>query len=169
MGTDHDLKWGPKCMESAVFTVPRRLAGLLMLLTSGRSITLLILIACLAPGCDNGGREAQENHVMKKTPTIVESNFGALPDGTQVSLFTLTNGNGVEAKITNYGGTITSLKTKDRNGNLENIVLGFDDLGSYLRGTSYFGAMIGRYANRIARGRFRLGNESYQLDTSQGS
>lgn len=105
---------------------------------------------------------------MNKTPSIVESHFGTMEDGTKISLFTLTNSNGVEAKIITYGGIITSLKTKDKDGNLGDIVLGFNELEPYLQGTPYFGALIGRYGNRIAEGRFNIGEESYQLDTNHG-
>lgn len=90
-------------------------------------------------------------------------------EGQAVELFNLTNRDGVEAKVMSYGGTIVSLKTPDRAGKLEDVVLGFDDLEGYLKTKSYFGALIGRYANRIARGRFTLDGVEYQLATNDGA
>jgi aldose 1-epimerase len=106
--------------------------------------------------------------LMQKSPAVSVSPFGSLPDGTKVELYTLSNRHGTEARITNYGGIITALKTRDRQGRLMDIVLGFDDLASYLKGTPYFGALIGRYGNRIARGRFSIDGKSYTLATNGG-
>ena len=80
--------------------------------------------------------------------------FGKLPDGTAVSLFTLTNAKGMTMKVMNYGGVITSLTAPDKNGNLEDVVLGYDSLSGYLKSSPYFGALIGRYGNRIGKGKF---------------
>lgn len=82
--------------------------------------------------------------------------------------YTLKNANGIELRATNYGGIITSLKTPDADGNMADIVLGFDDLQSYADQSVYFGALIGRYGNRIAEGRFELNGESYQLTVNDG-
>jgi len=97
----------------------------------------------------------------------VES-FGKLPSGEEVRLFTLTNKNGMEARIMNYGGAIVSLKTPDRNGQLADVVLGFDSLDGYLKGSPYFGALVGRYGNRIAGGKFVLNGETYTLPVNNG-
>lgn len=94
--------------------------------------------------------------------------FGHAPDGTEVRLFTLRNAHGVRATITNYGGILTSLLVPDRAGQLGDVVLGFDNLADYLRESPYFGALIGRYGNRIARGRFPLDGNEYQLATNDG-
>lgn len=94
--------------------------------------------------------------------------FGRLADGSAVSLFTLTNADGLVARITDYGGIITELHTRDRDGVLADIVLGFDNLAPYLGEHPYFGALIGRYANRIAGGRFLLDGANYQLDVNNG-
>lgn len=99
---------------------------------------------------------------------ITRSNFGKLPNGKEVFLFTVTNKNGVEMKITNYGGIITSLKTPDKNGKLEDIVLGYDHLDGYLKESPYFGAIVGRYANRIANGKFKLEGKEYTLALNNG-
>jgi aldose 1-epimerase len=88
--------------------------------------------------------------------------------GSDVDIFTLTNIHGIEARITDYGATLVSLKTPDRNGRLQNIVLGFDDVGSYPQGKSYYGATVGRYANRIAKARFTLEGKAYQLAVNDG-
>ncbi len=91
-----------------------------------------------------------------------------MDDGRQVQLFTLSNENGMEVSITNYGGIVTSLKVPDRDGNIENVVLGFDNLEQYKSGHPFFGAIAGRYANRIANGQFELNGETYQLATNNG-
>jgi aldose 1-epimerase len=84
-------------------------------------------------------------------------------DGAQVDLYTLKNTNGLEAHITNYGGIVVSLTVPDKNGNLGDVVLGYDTLNDYLGNTPYFGALIGRYGNRIAKGRFTVDGVDYQL------
>lgn len=106
--------------------------------------------------------------VMPKSPTFTVSPFGALPDGTTVELYTLANRHGTEVGIMTYGGTLTALRTRDRQGRLADIVLGFDGLEPYLKGTPYFGALIGRYGNRIAKGRFTLDGQTYTLATNGG-
>lgn len=99
---------------------------------------------------------------------IRESDFGTTASGEAVSVFTLTNKNGMAVKIINYGGTILSLTAPDRDGKFENIVLGYEILSDYEAGTSYLGALIGRYANRIAAGRFELDGDTYTLATNNG-
>jgi aldose 1-epimerase len=84
------------------------------------------------------------------------------------TVYTLKNESGFEVSITNYGGAITSLKAPDRHGNFADIVLGFDSLDDYARNTRYFGPLIGRHANRIARGRFSLDGVEYQLPCNNG-
>lgn len=87
-------------------------------------------------------------------------------DGKKVYLYTLTNSNGVEVKITNYGGIITSWLAPGKNGEKANIVLGFDSLSTYLAGHPYFGALIGRYGNRIGKGIFKIDTATYKLATN---
>lgn len=103
-----------------------------------------------------------------ETQTVQVEEFGTLEDGTSVQLYTLTNENGMEVKITNYGGTVTSILAPDKDGNLENVVLGFDSLDKYLAGTPYFGAIIGRYGNRIGDATFTLNGETYELNANDG-
>lgn len=100
--------------------------------------------------------------------TVTKESFGKTADGQNVDLYTLRNVHGVEAKITNYGGIVTSLKVPDRRGKFDDVVLGFNDLDSYLKGHPYFGALIGRYGNRIAKGRFTLNGVEYKLAVNNG-
>ncbi len=99
---------------------------------------------------------------------ITKQPFGATKDGTPVDIYTLRNSKGAEAKICNYGGIVVSLKVPDRKGQLGDVVLGYDTLGGYLKETPYFGALIGRYGNRIAKGKFALGGKEYTLATNNG-
>jgi aldose 1-epimerase len=92
--------------------------------------------------------------------------FGKMPDGRDVYLFSLRNSKGAEALISNYGGIVTSLKMPDRNGNYGDVVLGYDNLPDYLKESPFFGALIGRYGNRIARGKFTLDGQQYTLATN---
>lgn len=94
--------------------------------------------------------------------------FGMTPEGREVELFTLTNARGVELRAMTYGAIIVSLRTPDRTGRLDDIVLGHDSLGGYLRDSPYFGAVVGRYGNRIAKGRFTLDGTTYRLATNNG-
>jgi aldose 1-epimerase len=100
--------------------------------------------------------------------TVTKESFGKTSPGEAVDLYTLRNIHGVEAKITNYGGIVVSLKVPDRNGKFDDIVLGFNDLESYLKSHPYFGAIIGRYGNRIAKGRFTLNGVEYKLAVNNG-
>lgn len=106
-------------------------------------------------------------------PGIERSKFGTLPDGREVDCYRITNDNGIEMRVINYGGIIVSLKTPDRSGHLDDIVLGFNTLDDYLspayqQANPYFGALIGRYGNRIANGRFTIDGETYQIPTNDG-
>lgn len=106
-------------------------------------------------------------------PGVERSLFGHLPDGREVDCYRITNDHGLEMRVINYGGIIVSLKTPDRSGDLDDIVLGFDALDDYLsqayrQANPYFGALIGRYGNRIADGRFSLEGETYRLPTNDG-
>ncbi len=124
------------------------------------------LISACQPGHQQSNETANTTSIMKAT--ITQNPFGTLPDGNPVNLFTLTNKNGVEVKIINYGGIIVSLKTPDRTGKMADIVLGFDSLAPYLDTHPYFGAIIGRFGNRIAKARFTLDGKEYQLAANNG-
>jgi aldose 1-epimerase len=103
-----------------------------------------------------------------RKPTVTNAPFGTTPDGTPVELFTLTNAQGMEVRAMTYGGIIVSLKVPDRAGHLDDVVLGFDSLSGYLKDSPYFGAIIGRFANRIAKGRFTLDGKTYTLAINNG-
>jgi aldose 1-epimerase len=98
--------------------------------------------------------------------SIVKEAFGTMPDGNAVDLYVLTNSNGVQSSITTFGGIVTMLTSPDRNGELGDIVLGFDQLEGYLAEHAYFGAIIGRYGNRIGGGTFTLDDQQYILATN---
>ena len=95
--------------------------------------------------------------------SIEKKAFGKTKEGINVDQYILKNRNGMEISTINYGGIITSWKTKDRDGNYQDIVLGFDNLSEYESESPYFGAIIGRYGNRIAKGKFTLNDENYNL------
>jgi aldose 1-epimerase len=99
---------------------------------------------------------------------INSQHFGTTPDGRDVRLFSLNSDDGLQVRITDYGGIITSINTPDRAGKPADIVLGHDTLEGYLNRSRYFGALIGRYANRIARGEFSLNGDTYRLARNNG-
>ena len=92
-----------------------------------------------------------------------KSAFGKMKDGEPVGLYTLTNTGGMEVAITNYGGVVVSIKAPDRSGKFADVVLGFDTFDAYLNNTPFFGALVGRYGNRIAKARFTLDGHEYHL------
>lgn len=100
--------------------------------------------------------------------SIAQNPFGTLSDGTAISLYTLKNASGMEARITNFGGILVSLLAPDRQGNPGDIVLGYDTLTEYVDDSFYFGAIVGRYANRIARGTFTVEGVTYALARNNG-
>ncbi len=101
-------------------------------------------------------------------PGVTQKPFGSV-DGQDVQLYTLRNASGAEATITNYGGIVVTLLVPDRSGQLVDVVLGYDQLEGYLKSTPYFGALIGRYGNRIAQGKFTLAGKTYTLATNNGA
>ena len=124
------------------------------------SIIIILAIAPVMIAC--------KQQYAAKVQNIARAEFGKLPDGRLVDLYTLTNKNGLIIKVTNYGGTVTALSVPDKNGTLIDIVLGFDDLKEYLKATAYFGAIIGRYGNRIAKGKFTIDGITYPLAKNNG-
>lgn len=99
---------------------------------------------------------------------IQQAPFATLPDGTQVTVFTLTNTSGMRVRILDFGGIITEIHVPDRDGVLADVALGFDTFDPYLGDSPYFGALIGRYGNRIAAGRFTLDGQTYALPVNNG-
>lgn len=98
--------------------------------------------------------------------TVLTQPFGQLPDGRTAELYTLQAPSGLEAQITNYGGIVVRLLVPDRDGQLVNVSLGFDEVEDYVAKNPYFGALIGRIGNRVAHGRFELDGETYRLATN---
>lgn len=100
--------------------------------------------------------------------SVTRSNFGSLPDGRVVEQFIIANAHGVEVRALTYGGIITVVRTPDRAGQLDDVVLGYDSLDGYLASSPYFGAIVGRYANRIANGQFTLDGVTHHLARNNG-
>jgi aldose 1-epimerase len=126
---------------------------------------LVLLGLFLVVGCEPGPHEEPP---QEAAATIESQPFGQTQEGTPVDLYTLTNANGVEVRATNYGGIIVSLRVPDKQGQFEDVVLGYDSLAGYLDETPYFGAIIGRYGNRIGGAQFTLDGQTYQLATNDG-
>ena len=101
-------------------------------------------------------------------PSVTSAPFGVLANGDSVHVYTLTNANGLEVRILDYGGIVQSIRTPDRDGHFADIVLGFDTLEKYVKDSPYFGAIVGRFANRIARGHFTLDGKTYTLAVNNG-
>jgi aldose 1-epimerase len=106
------------------------------------------------------------NSAFAAPASITQRLFGNLPDGGKVTLYTLTNARGAQVEIMNYGAIVRALRVRDNKGHMGDVVLGFDSLPGYLADTSYQGAIIGRYANLIAGGRFTLDGKTYRLAKS---
>lgn len=142
-----------------------------------RSVSVALAVIYLS-GCNPAPQNTTETAAQQ--PAVMEQEmknakfsaqskpYGQLADGTQVDMITLTNPNGIEIDVISYGGIITRLLTPDAKGQLGDIVLGFDNLDDYVSSSPYFGALIGRYGNRIADGKFSLDGVTYQLDTNDG-
>src|SRR2546430_1950744 len=124
--------------------------------TLDRTPSRWLVIVALSAGCAGGGGG------------IARKPFGSTERGEAVSAYTLKNAHGIELQVLDYGGIIVSLRVPDRTSRLGDVVLGFDSLADYQRGSPYFGALIGRYGNRIARGRFSLDGRGYTLATNNG-
>lgn len=143
--------------------IPNHRAGLTLLRSAGIAM-LMITTAQAQTGAPGNNNESG----------IEKTVFGQLPDGQQVDVYRLINANGIELQVTNYGGIILSLKTPNVEGEFDDIALGFDSLETYLsdeyrQANPYFGAIIGRYGNRIAGGQFSLDGETYSLATNDGN
>lgn len=123
------------------------------LLSAG--VSALLIAGCASSDCCN----------MKSSSNSIP--FGTA-DGKPVTLYTLRNSKGAEAQIMNYGGIVTSLKVADKNGHFSDVVLGYDNLDAYLKETPYFGCLVGRYGNRIAKGKFTLNGKQYTLAQNNG-
>lgn len=136
-----------------------------------RSLSIFFIFAVVFTACKPKSQESSDtatDSVSTPEATTSRAPFGKLDDGTEISLYTLTNTAGTVVTITNYGGIIVSIKTEDRNGMLEDIVLGFDSLSNYVENNPFFGCIVGRYGNRIAKGKFKLDGQTYTLAVNNG-
>src|SRR5687767_2394701 len=129
-------------------------------------IRLALCLPLLAIGC--GSQPPAEPAATPPMPNMTRVPFGKTADGEAVEAYTLKNNNGIQVQAITYGGIITSLKVPDRNGAIGDIVLGFDAIDGYVKGHPFFGAIIGRYGNRIAKGRFSIDKQPYTLATNNG-
>jgi len=123
-------------------------------------VIAILIVSAVTIGDSLAIAEAKSN--MKK------QSFGKTSDGQPVDLYTLTNRKGMEVAITNFGGIVVSLKAPDRNGKYEDVVLGYESIDGYLTNKAFFGALIGRYGNRIAHGKFTLNGTAYDLPKNDG-
>lgn len=129
------------------------------------AISAIILFTC----CKSGTTETEASKDSPIDTTALKAAYEATVDGKQVKLFILKNSKGVEAAITNFGGRVVALVVPDKNGVMTDITLGYDSLNHYrTRSETYFGALIGRYGNRIAKAKFTLDGNSYQLAANNG-
>src|SRR5450759_119769 len=115
-----------------------------------------LTLACFTQACAKKETSDVKNDVKKQA-------YGKMPDGAEVELYTLTNANGMQAGIITYGGTVISLTAPDRNGKYADVVLGMDDVAGYMKATAFFGALIGRYGNRIGHAQFTLDGSTYKM------
>ncbi len=129
-----------------------------------KKVLIMVIMGAIGPtGCKSNLPEEKGAKMG-----ITKESFGKTQDGQTADLFTLTNANGLSAKITNYGGIVTSLMVPDRNGKMDDIALGYENIDKYIESSPYFGALIGRYGNRIANGRFTLDGAEYTLAQNDG-
>ena len=123
-------------------------------------VVAMVLSSCNESAYTEGGKGVKMSVNVKP--------FGTTPDGEEVQLYTLVNSNGVKAEIMTYGGILVSLDVPDKNGKLGDVVLGYDNLAGYIKETPYFGALVGRYGNRIDKGKFTLEGKEYTLAVNDG-
>jgi aldose 1-epimerase len=125
----------------------------------GKTFTSMVVLAAVM---FTGGFGEKGKANLKK------ESFGKTADGEEVELYTLSNANGIETGVTTYGGIVVSLKVPDRDGKLADVVLGFETLDGYLKGHPFFGALVGRYGNRIGKAKFSLNGKEYKLAVNNG-
>lgn len=128
----------------------------------------LALSLVFLSACDNATKTETAVTKTENQARVQKQEFGKTADQQSVDLYTLTNTRGMEARIMTYGGVVVSLKAPDRSGKLEDVVLGYEKLDGYLTDKRFFGGLIGRYGNRIAKGKFSLNGQPYTLATNNG-
>jgi aldose 1-epimerase len=135
---------------------------------AGLATFAMLALACTkdAPATDSAATD--RSIAAAAHDSVARASFGKAPDSTPVDVYTLVNDHGIRARVLTYGGIIQTLETPDRAGKLGDVVLGFDDMAGYVKSSPYFGAIIGRYGNRIARGQFTLDGKTYTLAKNNG-
>ena len=133
-------------------------------------IVIVVIFVMSIIGCNPAKENAESSGSSDSTSAkrVAIEPYGVMDDGTKINRYTMTNANGMVVRVINYGGIITSILAPDREGKLTDIVLGYDSLSQYVANNPYFGALIGRYGNRIARGKFKLDGKEYTLATNNG-
>lgn len=132
-----------------------------------RAIVVLAGAAALAAGCSRDSSSTSTPMPLAQT-RVTLAPFARTPDDQNVDVITLRNQNGVEIRVMTYGATILSIKTPDKSGQIDDVTLGFDTFAPYIDKSPYFGAVVGRYGNRIAKGKFTLDGQTYTLATNNG-
>jgi aldose 1-epimerase len=127
------------------------------------SVCMLAFLMALGPEFVSSATGGETQAAGKLGPHVEKAEFGKMPDGTTIESYTLYNGRGASAKLITYGATVAELHVPDKNGKAGDVVLGFDNLQGYLGPHPHFGGAIGRYGNRIAKGKFTLDGKEYQL------
>lgn len=146
--------------------------------TLANTITKICCLSCIGLfifvsgiGCSGKKGKMNQSGITIESTALADIQtelFGKLKDGSEAFIYTLTNPGGIEIDITNYGGIITSIRVPDKNGTIENVVLGFGEIQKYIDKDPYFGALVGRYANRIADATFQLNGNEYELSKNDG-
>lgn len=136
---------------------------LMTTMTKKNLVLYLLASVILLAGCKSGDKGDKSTEQKNPKCNVEKSFFGLTHEGDSAMLYTLKNEKDYIVKITNYGCIITEIHTPDREGKMDNIALGFDNLEKYLAGHPYMGAVVGRYGNRIAKAQFTLDGETYQL------
>src|SRR5262245_54337307 len=121
----------------------------------------MVLVATASNDAQNAQKPAAKPPL--KEGSVNKAAFGKTPEGEAVDIYTLTNSEGMEVRAITFGGIITSIRVPDKNGKFDDVALGFDDLAAYLKNPPFLGAIIGRYGNRIAAGKFTLDGKTYSL------
>jgi aldose 1-epimerase len=129
-------------------------------------LSAMLVLSLGATMAAHAGDKSMGTETMKAG--VTKSAFGKTADGKEVDLYTLTNARGMVAKVMTYGAILTELHVPDNSGHVTDVVLGFDNLDAYVKNNPFFGATVGRYANRIAKGKFTLDGQTYTLVTNNG-
>lgn len=132
-----------------------------------RPVYFILIVFAVLQSCQTGTKP-QESEETDQNIKVSKAHFGVMPEGDSIAQYTLSNNQDMEVKVITYGGIITHLSVPDKNGKVGDVVLGYDHLEGYLAGTPYFGAIVGRYGNRIAKGAFSLDGNEYTLAVNNG-